>query len=190
MPTSTDCNTNAIDSDNENDVDTALENDTPLHIHASSTPHDNDNNNPTMSPQGTTNGEDLFECLQRANRAQKLVQLCSQTSMQRSIRSSEYPTEDFTPLPQDDPMQYTIDTNKDDTLCSYECPEHYKEMMLIVAELRKQRHLALENFQFKPPTISRDQLNYPYPKRSKVDNNVQTNYNVNTIISTCDYEDI
>ena len=105
-------------------------------------------------------------------------------------RSSNYLTEDFTALPMDDVMEYTIDNSKDDTLHSYECPQHYKEMMLIVAELRKQRHLSLEEFQFKPPNITADQLNYPYPKRSRHNTDKDFQCSVSTLVSACDYEDI
>jgi len=78
------------------------------------------------------------------------------------------------------PMEYTIYNGKDDTLCSYEFPQHYKELMVIVAELRKQRHLALEKCEFTRPNISKNQLNYPFPKRSKINNDMQTNYNTNS----------
>ena len=77
-------------------------------------------------------------------------------------------------------MEYTIYNGKDDTLCSYEFPQHYKELMVIVAELRKQRHLALEKCEFTRPNISKNQLNYPFPKRSKINNDMQTNYNTNS----------
>ena len=191
MPTAADCSTNAVDSDNENDVDTAIQGETKSSLNASATSYGNDLSIPPSSSQlDSTNEPELFECLHRSNKAQKLVKLCSETSMKRSVRSSIYPTDDYTPFIPEDPMEYTIDHGKDDTLCSYECPQHYKEMMLIVAELRKQRHLALESFQFTPPNISKDQLNYPYAKRSKINNGMQSNFNNNTIISTCDYDDI
>ena len=106
------------------------------------------------------------------------------------IRNSNNLSLDFTPIEEDNALQYTIDTEPDCLLQSFDCPSHYKEMILIIQDLRRQRHLALQNFEFTPPFISRNSLNFPTPqhiptsKRSKYND-----VNISSIVTT-DYDEI
>ena len=100
-------------------------------------------------------------------------------------------TLDFTPLQQEEVLQYSIDKDGDASLQSFQCPSTYKEMIIIIHELRKQRHLALQSFEFNPPIIPLHSLNFPIPN-SHISNSKNRNFDIVTSSSliTSEYDDV
>lgn len=135
--------------------------------------------------------DSLFERLAQANKAQIITQMCSPTSQDRLSRNSQHFTLDCTPLQQEEVLQYSIDKDGDASLQSFQCPSTYKEMILIIQELRKQRHLALQSFEFNPPIIPLHSLNFPLPNSLISNSKIRNFENVtSSSLITSEYDDI
>ena len=135
--------------------------------------------------------DSLFEKFAQANKAQFLTQMCSPTSQERLSRNSQHLSLDFTPFQQEEVLQYSIDKDGDASLQSFQCPSTYKEMIIIIHELRKQRHLALQSFEFNPPIIPLNSLNFSIPNNHISNSKIRNFENVtSSSLITSEYDDV
>ena len=93
---------------------------------------------------------------------QQIMKACRDFQQLRSPRSPLYLQDDYTPLPDDPGLNYSFDYDGDATLKSYPCPDNFREMMVIVAEVRRLRLISSGSFNYVPPLLSSHTMNFPY----------------------------
>jgi hypothetical protein len=89
----------------------------------------------------------------KKSKIERMIDLCR--SRPRTQRDPQYPDTDFVELPEDDPMLFTLDRKGEDydhTDMSFDCPDNIEDMLVVVRNLREQRHRALAGFRYKAPT--------------------------------------